>query len=170
MWTFLLVLAAEAATPVGRGLGTGGATLGGAVVGGAVGGGLGFGLGVAACELSRSWECYLAPVGAVGGAGLGALGGAFGGGALGAKWTGARPRRVLGWSGGAAGLGLGLVVAGGLSGEEGLVYAGAGVGGLGIPLAAGLAAATDPEAGSMTVSVAPLYSVNGPGLVVRGSF
>lgn len=159
----------------GDGLKVGLATAGGELAGMVVGGGVGLSLGVLGCELSRSWECYLpvltSPVG-------GAAGG-FGGAVLASGWSARRlgldhrkPRR---WTLAAGGVGFGVSAVGLVTGSTVVMGAGALVGGIGMPIAAGLATRdAGPELsrwdGRVRVALSPVASARGVGLRLDGSF
>lgn len=128
-------------TPLQRGLVAAGLTAGGELVGAGVTGAAGFGIGAASCR--DSFECFAPFALGIGGAGAGAIGGGIGGAVVGGHVAKVRPGRVaLGATAGAA-VGLGVLVGGALAGREEIVTTGVVVGAVGMPLGAGILAATD---------------------------
>ena len=149
-------LAAAAPPPLARGLIVGGISVGGGVVGGIAGGAAGFGIGAATC--GQSFECYGPLLGFGFGAATGVVVGAPLGGALGAKAVGARPGRTALFSLGGLGAGLALMATGAATGSWELQNVGLVTGAVGMPVMAGVAAATDRTADAdraVTMSLSP---------------
>lgn len=165
----LMMSGALAATPATRGLIVGGATAGGAVVG-AVGGGLaGVGLGALAC-VPDSFECWLPALGG----GIGAVGGFITGGVVTSGLVARRleldPRRTRRWGLATVGGGAVVYAVSSAAGWWGPSTAGFVISTAGLPVAAGIAAATDP---ALQISPAYLPAPGGQGtvgLAVRGRF
>lgn len=158
--------------PVLDGVLVGGATLGGEVAGlyvGFVGGAVG---SIGVCGMDGSDPCFSNV--AVSGTVVGSFGGGIGTGALVALAADVSPGRVAKWAALPGAAGAGLVLAGLFvepSSQSSLVPLGAAVGLIGMPLAAGFAAASDPvhdEGASW--GVAPDVRQDGAGFVVAGRF
>ena len=169
MLAILSVSAALAASPTGSGFIVGGASVGGALVGTAAGGLAGVGIGALTCT-GNSFECWGPAIGG----GLGAAGGFVAGGVvaggLAAKKLDLDPVRTRRWSLAALGTGGAIIAASAAAGWWDGQTVGTVVAAAGIPVAAGLAAATDP---SLQVTPAYLPSPGGQGrygLALRGQF
>lgn len=138
--------------------------LGGEVGGGAAGFLVGGAAGLAACRLNPDWECFVPFFTAPAGALLGFVPGATLAGGLRAQRLGLDDRRVRWWTAGVGLSGVALSLGGYRLINRPMVYGGFIVAGLGMPVAAGLAA------GDVGVSLAPTWSSEGVGLRVSGTF
>lgn len=146
--------------------------LGGMVVGGAVGGGL----GAAGCWTSNGWECYLPLLTAPVGGAVGGIGGATWAGQRRAEALGLDDRRVRRWTLATGLAGLAVSTTGLVAESYGLMYGGAALGVVGMPVAAGLAAngretarGEAPERG-LRVALTPTVGLGQVGLHLDGSF
>ena len=165
-------LPAQAASPVGRGFAAGGITLGGEVVGLAAGAATGLAIGASSCS-SSGFECWGPLIGfAIGGTSGTVLGGS-GGAALGGHVVHARPGRTLGFAALGLGAGLSITLVGGLADSGGLAQVGLVAGALGMPVGAGIAAATDKRAKEhqkVQIALSPTLQGKRPGVALAGRF
>lgn len=163
-------VASASDSPVADGLVVGGLTLGGELVGGAAGGLGGFGLAVVIC----SGDCLdPALVLGLGGMGVGGVAGGSLAGAFGAQAVHVRPGRVAGITAAVGGVGVGMFAVGLAIDDFRMWNYGPYVAGLGMPIAAGIAAATDrgePAPSATTVSVTPVVRRDFGGVRLSGRF
>lgn len=168
----LLSTPASAATPVARALIAGGITAGGELVGGGVGAFSGALIGSSLCDDASACSSSL------GGLFLGGITGvALGGGAgaaLGGQLVHARPLRTLGFASIGLGAGITLFALGNASGSTGLSSAGGVMLLAGMPVGAGIAAATDvmanPKARPAHFSITPTIQDGQSGVRISGRF
>jgi hypothetical protein len=162
-------VASASDSPVSDGLVVGGLTLGGELVGGTAGGLGGFGLALVTC----SGDCLEpALLLGLGGIGLGGTGGGSLAAAFGAQAVHVRPGRTAAWTAAVGGVGVGMFFVG-IGLRDPMLYTTAPyVAGLGMPIAAGIAAATDrgEPVPSTTVSVTPVVRRDFQGVRLSGRF
>jgi hypothetical protein len=163
-------VASASDSPVADGLVVGGLTLGGELVGGTAGGLLGFGGVVVACVGTCLDEALVVGLGgvAVGGVGGGSLAAAFG-----AQAVHVRSGRTAAWTAAVGGVGVGMFAVGLAIDDFRMWNYGPYVAGLGMPIAAGIAAATDrgePVPSTTTVSVTPVMRRDFQGVRLSGRF